>query len=426
MRRSVVWLLSLMSCLTLSAVCSADVDEVQLRLLSQFGTPLRWDNVTGGCDWVGGSRPCYDKTLDMHVTRLVPGGSIIVKVRPYEMFRVFNPTGPIGPDAVEIASSQGTSLYVVEHPQISTDGKSLLCSPHSPDPLLFRVERPVSSPCPLDVALFISRRDTLGEIAPYRGPVCVPGPGLRVGRSDQCGWEKFWPLVPHMPVRVSVAGPCRIAVESRLIEPYQDTWLHDYRIQCLLDDADLATIEVGTAPENTKTISARGGTRVVGRLHRGFVEIPPGVHRLTLIPTASILLRLLRQESPDYLFPRANQPPIPAEQVRSVGFSGSLRVPSNKIFGRPLLGRRGLPEPLHQEFLKHRSVGGSWMNPMHLINGPIFQKFSEGGPGDNPFSKGGWEPQPNSRPPSSVRMQTEGGAGWFYARIRKARCFLPE
>ena len=173
--------------LVLSADCVADLDDVQLRLLKQFGQPLRWDNVTGCPEWVGGSRPYYSRYHGMSLVRLEPGHSIIVKVRAYEMVRVLNPNGPIAPGSLEMALSQGTSLYASAIPAISTDGKSAVLCPDSPDPLLCRVAVPSSASCGMEVALFISRRDTLGEIAPYRKLICLPGARLNVEQSDKCG-----------------------------------------------------------------------------------------------------------------------------------------------------------------------------------------------------------------------------------------------
>jgi hypothetical protein len=320
--------LALVACLTQAAVCLADIDDVQLRLLDQFKQPLRWDNVTGCPEWVGGTKPYYSRVHGMHVVRLEPGHSVIVKVRSHEMVRVLNPNGPLTVGSLELALSQGTEMYAAVIPAISSDGKSAVVLPEAADPMLCRVAVPPSAPCGLEVALFISRRDVLGEIAPYRGVICLPGARVKVERSDKGGWEKFWPLMPNHPVDVTVSGPCRIAVESRLVEPPQDTRLHEYRIQALLNDIELATIEADTAPENTKVISISGQSQVVGRLHRGFLEIPPGVHRLTLVPNAAIIGRLLRQETPDYLCPRSNQPPITAEQIRQRGFLSMLFRPS--------------------------------------------------------------------------------------------------
>ncbi|MBM3302254.1 MAG: hypothetical protein FJY85_20165, partial [Deltaproteobacteria bacterium] len=104
-------LLGAVAYVTVSMVCSADVDDVQLRLLEQFGQPLRWDNVTGCPEWVGGAKPYYSRVHRMHVVRLEPGHSVIVKVRAYEMVRVLNPNGPIAPGCLEMALSQGTNLY---------------------------------------------------------------------------------------------------------------------------------------------------------------------------------------------------------------------------------------------------------------------------------------------------------------------------
>lgn len=317
-------LLAWAACLTQPIVCSADFDDVRLRLLDRFGLPLRWDNVTGPPEWVGGTKPVYSRQHRMSVVRLEPGRSVIVKVRSYEMVRVFNPNSPIAPGSLDIALSQGSNLYASVIPAMSSDGSSAVVSPDSADPLLCRVAVPFSASCGKEAAVFVSRRDTPGEIAPYRGLICLPGAAIEVGRSDKCVSDKYWPLAPNRPVDVTVSGPCRIVVESRLLEPPQDRRLHEYRIQALLDEIELATLEADTAPENGKVIYFSGKSQVVGRLRRGFLEIPCGVHRLTLVPNASVIVRLLRQETPDYLFPRLNGPAVTADMVRKSGFLSML------------------------------------------------------------------------------------------------------
>ena len=91
---------------------------------------------------------------------------------------------------------------------------------------------------------------------------------------------------------------------------------------------ELSILDAETAPENAKTLYVKGCSQVLGRLRRGFVDIPCGSHRLTLIPTADVIARALQQSNPDYLFPTLNQPGITASEVR--GFINPVisRIPS--------------------------------------------------------------------------------------------------
>lgn len=320
-------------CLTLLIIgmpgtSSSELDDAQLRLLQQYELPLRWDNVDKSPLWVSGMAPSYSVKHRMSTITLKPGSCVNVMLPAYEILRIMNPDGALPPGSVEVSASQGTGLQAYLGLQATTDGRSLLLAPNGPDPLMCRVSLPMASICGLTVAIFVSRRDTLDEIAPYRRQLCLPGCPIKLKRSDKCGSEKFFRLTANCPVDVDVKGPCRLAVESRIVCPTEDTLLQNYRFQCRLDGVELSILDAETAPENTKTLYVKGCSQVLGRLRRGFVEIPCGSHRLTLTPTADVIARTLLQSNPDYLFPTLNQPKITAGEAR--GFINPVisKIPS--------------------------------------------------------------------------------------------------
>lgn len=331
---------------------SSDLDDVQLKLLQQYDLPLRWDNVVKAPLWVSGAEPYFSVKLRMHIIMLKPGSCVNVMLPAYEILRILNPYGPLPPGSVEVSASQGTGLQAYPALQATTDGTSLLLSPNGPEPLMCRVSLPMTSSCELAVALFVSRRDTLDEIAPYRRQMCLPGCPIKLKRSDKSGSEKFFRLGANCPVDLNVIGPCRLAVESRIVCPSEDTLLQNYRFQCQLDGAQLSILDAETAPENTKTLYVKGCSQVLGRLRRGFVEIPCGNHRLTVIPTADVIARILQQSNPDYLFPALNEPNITASEARGVINPVISRIPSWGLNDRDMevivAGPKGDPPALEK------------------------------------------------------------------------------
>ena len=328
MKSSVSILFLLLLLVGMPGTSSSDLDDVQLKLLQQYELPLRWDNVDKAPLWVCGTAPSYSFKHGMSIITLKPGSFVDVALPAYEILRIMNPEGALPPGSVEVSASQGNGLQAYLGLQASTDGRSLLLAPNGPDQLMCRVSLPMDSNCGLSVAIFVSRRDTLNEIAPYRRQLCLPGCPIKLKSSEKCGSEKFFRLSANSPVNLDVKGPCRLAVESRIVCPSEDTLLQNYRFQCQLDGVELSILDAETAPENAKTLYVKGCSQVLGRLRRGFVDIPCGSHRLTLIPTADVIARALQQSNPDYLFPTLNQPGITASEVR--GFINPVisRIPS--------------------------------------------------------------------------------------------------
>ena len=198
---------------------SSDLDDVQLKLLQQYELPLRWDNVDKAPLWVCGTAPSYSFKHGMSIITLKPGSFVDVALPAYEILRIMNPEGALPPGSVEVSASQGNGLQAYLGLQASTDGRSLLLAPNGPDQLMCRVSLPMDSNCGLSVAIFVSRRDTLNEIAPYRRQLCLPGCPIKLKSSEKCGSEKFFRLSANSPVNLDVKGPCRLAVESRIVCP---------------------------------------------------------------------------------------------------------------------------------------------------------------------------------------------------------------
>uniref|UniRef100_UPI001690C9A6 hypothetical protein n=1 Tax=Aromatoleum evansii TaxID=59406 RepID=UPI001690C9A6 len=308
---------------------AAQVDEVQLRLLTQFELPLRWDNVEPGRPyWTRGVRPAWRTAAGLHAVRLAPGESVTLRIPAGESLRVralddAAKHALAAPDgALTIAFSNGTGLYAAQRPRRSADGLDWLveatdAAPQA-GPQLARVSLAAGHGEALEMALFVSRREPLGRIAPYRQLHELPGEPLDVQHQRGSRPLHYWAIEPAAPVTLDVEGPARFALRLRLRYPADEAAsAQHWRAVATLDDQPLATLAFATGAENAWTVAIDGRESVVSREKEGYFEVPEGRHRLSLATSAPVIARLLSQADPDYLVPALNAPDTTAAEARA-------------------------------------------------------------------------------------------------------------
>lgn len=298
----------------------AALDPVQEGLLAQYALPLRWDNLEGGGEWVTGKRPVYRRSRDLHLVALAPGESLTVRIPAGEQLRLQRPDAPLAAADLEVALGNGSGLFAEAALQAGSDGQSLLLTPAPPleAPLLARLTLPTTAPQGLELALFFSRREPLGELAPYRRLLRLEGEVAHLRPWRQASSEEFWLLAPKAPRTLKVTGPARLALENRLAYPPAESLQRlGYRITVTVDGSSTQTLEFATTAETSGPITVNGAPALLSRAEVGYLEIPIGEHSLLLDATAPVYLRLLEQEGPDYLFPAWNAPTPDAAAVRA-------------------------------------------------------------------------------------------------------------
>ncbi|HRD68086.1 MAG TPA: hypothetical protein PKY50_18270, partial [Candidatus Competibacter sp.] len=355
--------------LLLGAGAEAGPDQVQIDMAGRYPLPLRWDNVSSEPLWVEGVKPFSapdNRVRDgerhetrMHRVRLAPGESVTVWVPASEGLRVYRPDGRLALADLEIAVSNGSGLYVGAPAQPSAQGDSLLLPPDWPEERLARVSRPARASEAVEVALFVSRREALGELAPYRdvarpepGPEPEPAsapeaqpvfaaepvaaaaqppqapageapplagvPAALLRPTDEATAQPFWPLQAQPPLRIRLRGPSRLALEHRLRYPPGETQTRQaYRVYAWLDGRPWQALDFVAGPEMRRAVWVDGCAETLGRLETGYLELPDGDHELTLTATQPLHARLLIQQDPDYLFPRLNAPKLTAAEARA-------------------------------------------------------------------------------------------------------------
>ncbi len=303
-------------------ISSAELDEVQVRLLQQYDTPLRWDNVEPGGFHLGGVEPVRHVRLPFHTICLQPGQSTLVLVPPLSMIRIAAIKGCITPRDIEVWLDNGSGLAVRQTPAVASDATFLLVDPDLSDPSIVRIACPANSRYPQEFAVYLSRREILADIAPHREPLPLIGETVRIKRDDETLGLDYYRLDPAMPQELVVEGPVRLAVHNHLrYLPREEQLDQTWRIAAFVDDRLQKHLEYETTAEYRHRLFVDQCEQVLGRLETAYLEIPCGRHMVRLDSTATVYLRVVAQESPDYLLPRINAPSLTAEAARREGFA---------------------------------------------------------------------------------------------------------
>lgn len=313
-------ILMLLASVLFFPAAALSLDEVRSRLLQGYGLPLRWYNVERPPLLVEGHDPVDDGSSPRHLLKLGPGESATVWLPAWEILRLDAASGPLADDDLEISFSSGGGLYRLTAGVPSSDGRTLLFSPSSPSPLLARIVRPHRHKTPLAAAAYISYRETLDELAPYRQLVTLPLERVMLGRPGRPGEETFWSMAANQTIAVAVKGPIRISLENHLVYPEQESRRSFiYRVEANLDGTPLQLLEFETGPDMEPLRHGGKQRRLLGRRQAGYLDVPAGQHYLNLKAAVPLYVRLLLQERPDYLFPDLNAPNPSAAMLEDGG-----------------------------------------------------------------------------------------------------------
>ena len=363
------------------APADAELDVVQAEMVAGDTLPMRWDNIEGAPWYVTGEAPAYSTQEDMHLVELNAGDMVTVRLPVYEMLRIYRPDGTLLPTDVQVSLSNGTGLYARWQPQRSHDGHSLLVAPQASDSMLVRIQVPANGQT-RRLALFISRHESLGKIAPYRGVVSLEGETVGIRRADQRGSRTFWVIKANQPVTVRLRGPARYVLENRFQYGAQETALNqNYQVEVHMDGRLLRLMEFESSIDSTRQVYVGnryfpgGSERAVGQLQAGYLEIPDGEHEIRLVSNANLYARLLEQEDPDYLFPDWNAPVPDAGQIRRK-LSAEAPTSAWQLKAEDIRQRLAQASPAEMEIMARRIMQDNHYRDGGLVGAMLMRQYA--------------------------------------------------
>ncbi|MDH5480843.1 MAG: hypothetical protein OEX11_08810, partial [Nitrosomonas sp.] len=187
----------LIAFLVLPDYIQAELDERQLLLQREYAHVLRWDNVEGSPQWVAGELPQYHFQYGLHFVKLKPGQSTTVRLPQAAFLRLYHPSQLLSPDDVTVSHSNGSGLFASLPVAVSADASSLITQVDRSRNALLQVTRPTTHQEEIVLALFISRLESVGEIAPYRNVIPLTRSTVQLRRSDHAAGQTYWEWLPE-------------------------------------------------------------------------------------------------------------------------------------------------------------------------------------------------------------------------------------
>ncbi|NOZ54758.1 MAG: hypothetical protein GXP08_16745 [Gammaproteobacteria bacterium] len=322
---NIVWFIFIFmatAMLTLSSKLQAQIDPVEFSLQQSYHATLRWDNIEAAPYWVEGKRPQYQHSLQMHTIHFLKNSYVIVRLPARRYLRLYSPHHILQTQDWHISISNGSGIWIQTRLQNTNDPASLIIPQHHTHERLVRLRfSGQHSANKAETALFLSRLEHLGTIAPYRNSIPLNSSKHTVRREHQSGGTHYWQLVPTAQTSIVLTGPKRIKLQHRsysLNNKHGNDFQHQhtYHLNLTLNGKPWKHLTVNTTVETHEVLYVDNAAQTMSRLNQHFIEIPDGTHTLAINSSQSVLARLTAQ-SADYLFPQLNAPNITANDVRN-------------------------------------------------------------------------------------------------------------
>jgi hypothetical protein len=194
-------------------------DEVQLRLLQQHSTPLRWDNVEGAPYRVSGPKPHARFGQRLHLIQLQPGETVTLRAPESRWLRLVGEARTLSADDFEIGISADARMFAAASPLATSDPHSLLVELPPDKPSLVRLNRSLQAESNLVFAACFSREEPFNTFAPHREAVRLPGKSVRLRREGEILSHAARELDPGEELELSLKGPARLELVVTLRWP---------------------------------------------------------------------------------------------------------------------------------------------------------------------------------------------------------------
>ncbi len=284
-------------------------DEVQLRLLQQHSTPLRWDNVEGAPYRVSGPKPHARFGQRLHLIQLQPGETVTLRAPESRWLRLVGEARTLSADDFEIGISADARMFAAASPLATSDPHSLLVELPPDKPSLVRLNRSLQAESNLVFAACFSREEPFNTFAPHREAVRLPGKSVRLRREGEILSHAARELDPGEELELSLKGPARLELVVTLRWPRNEPRREQSLVlQLALDGAAPVPLWLSPGLDARHRTRVNHATELVSHRMNAFVDVPAGNHRLCLQASAPVYLSLFRQSHSDFLLPWLNGP----------------------------------------------------------------------------------------------------------------------
>ena len=298
-----------------TGISLAGIDPVRLEHLGGGRVPLAWNNIDGPPEVISDVSCSNDAERGYRLITFHPGQEVFFHLPPYSMIRLFNPTVELAEVPFSISISDGNGLFIDQPVIPGSDRTSIFVAPGKFKPQLARVALSEDVASAVSAALFTSYYETVGRPLAYLKAMKLTAPEVKLRTLPLAAGQSYHLMEAGRPTQVRVSGPGHYSLQQRMIyDGREEKRRVEYTVNGILNRERFLNASITTEPETGEVINVDGSYPPLSRSEHSYFFIPEGEHVLTLVPTQSLLVRLLKKESSNFLLPKYNDPVPPPDQ----------------------------------------------------------------------------------------------------------------
>ncbi len=300
-------------------------DGVQLQLLENYSTPLRWYNVEGRPYLPSGVGAHHEWKKRTDYIQLSPGQEITLHLPRTAWLRIVNRSDAFTPDDIGVSVSTDGCAFAEACLTKTSDLRSWLVALPQDCPSIVRIVHRARTASELSFELYFSQEWPLPNILPYKDALTLPGNSVRFRAVGEPFLQYAWLVKPEEGVKLNVSGPANLQLIVRA--PWPSTEPPTERLIVLevrLDDE--ASFPLVLVPElgGRREVDLVQAYGPVSKRMTGFVSIPDGKHTLHIRPSIPVYLSVFRQPDRPFLLPGLNAPKSRTTEIVPFGEPPSL------------------------------------------------------------------------------------------------------
>ena len=267
----------------------ASVDDLQLAIDESTGLQLRWDNLTGGDEWLAGPLP--EKQDQQYRVKLEPGEQLLLLMAADSWLRVVDSHNIDSRwlNTIRLQQSTDGRLFMEQKPRQTNLKDNLLMKP-ARQAYIAKLENISAESRTL--ALYASRQFVLSPQLRYKKSIPLDLPTADLQIIPDIGWQQHYIMPAGEKLKFSLQGPTRIAITMR--QPMDEVYRHQERsiLDIYKGQQKIRSREIYFREDIKHTVRIKGVRKTVSAPETQYLTLPEGAHEISLISASTIYMQI--------------------------------------------------------------------------------------------------------------------------------------
>ena len=290
----------------------AEIDPFKEIISEHYPAALRWDNIEKNNMDFSDNQFIYKDNL--HQVKLNSGEKIYIHVNKGEYLRILSTENDLDSQVVNIETSQDGLLFTKADYFKGNRNKNIIVEKETEYNRIIQLTNKGKKA--LIIALFLSRKDYIKKILPYRNWIKLDLGSYLLTRNPQWKSDSYYLLPENKGTDVQLEGPKRLVLNIRMKYKKYQFGQQEIQLRYTIDNNKEAISHIVTNIDHSASYTVNYRNLTVSMEESIYIDIPEGKHNLKLNTSDNVFIRLLALDNPDYLFPKLNSATPSFEQAK--------------------------------------------------------------------------------------------------------------